>query len=135
MDEIELEYNKISASFEAATPSLSSKFHRATRGHVLDGDLLYRLLVDLWGSKTLQSLPEHPRLVLVGTQADIPLPQPYLIRSRKLDSDAEKRIAFDYTYEGTLADALRCATAAPTFYGPHKIQGRVVVDGAVHNNK
>ena len=131
---IEAEYRTILASFRDAAPSLASFLKRFTRGHVLDGNLMLRLLRGTWKESRLADLPPTPRLLIVATQADVALPQPFLIRNQPVDATAAARTRFDYTADAPMVDVVRCCTAAPTFYGPHTLGDRVIVDGAIHSN-
>jgi predicted acylesterase/phospholipase RssA len=134
IDAIEDEYWKVSVSFTTAAPSISSTIARAVRGHVIDPACMYGLLTGFLGDVRMEELPATPRLLLVGTDAAVATPQPFLIRSQRLAAEEAGRFAAPYTTDCALKDALAAVTAAPTYYPSFNLGGRTIVDGAVHSN-
>lgn len=132
LDDIETGFWSVTRTFGAARPSACSFLSRLLWGHVLDSSRFTEELLEFLGTTTMEELPESPRLLLVATDGSTVIPHPFLIRNRPLSAAA--RSPFAGTTTVSVVDALRAAIAAPTFYPAHVIQGKPIVDGAVHSN-
>jgi calcium-independent phospholipase A2-gamma len=121
----------IASLLSKGTPTLTSLATRLTYGHVIDPTEWEKSLGGFFGETTLADLPESPRLLLLAADARTVIPHPYLIRNRPLPESVASRSRFETTSSMRLVDVFRAATAAPTVFPAHVVNGIPLVDGAI----
>jgi predicted acylesterase/phospholipase RssA len=134
IDEIEAHFFRISSSLAKAAPSATSIATRLVWGHVLDADGLEEHFRTAFGDIALSDLPESPRLLVLTADARTVVPHPFLIRSRPLPDAVAGRSQFASSSSMTLVDALRAASAAPTIFPAHVVNGIPLVDAGILAN-
>jgi predicted acylesterase/phospholipase RssA len=134
IDEMEQCCIPLLSSLGNANLSLSSAVSRLWWGHVLKGEDLENPLHEVFGDTPLIDLPESPRLLMMAADARSAVPHPYLMRNRPLPEDVANRSPFASSTTLRLVDAIRAATAAPTIYPAHVVDGIPLVDAAIITN-
>ena len=124
----------IASLLSKAKPTARSFATRLAYGHVLDPTEWEKTLDDFFGEMTLADLPESPRILMVAADARTVIPHPYLIRNRPLPADVASRSRFETTSSMRLVDVFRAATAAPTIFPAHVVDGIPLVDGGILAN-
>jgi predicted acylesterase/phospholipase RssA len=132
--EMDSNWISIASLLEKAKPSVRSFATRLAYGHVLDPTEWEKTLYSFFGDTTLADLPESPRLLMVAADARTVIPHPYLIRNRPLPESVAGRSRFETTASMRLADVFRAATAAPTIFPAHVVNGIPLVDGGILAN-
>jgi predicted acylesterase/phospholipase RssA len=124
----------IASLLSKAKPSARSLATRLAYGHVVDPADWEKALAGFFGEKTLADLPESPRVLMVTADARTVVPHPYLIRNRPLPDSVAGRSRFETTSSMRLVDVFRAATAAPTVFPAHVVNGIPLVDGGILAN-
>lgn len=109
---------------------------RLALGTAFDGQVHAEAMLDTLGAAArMDEVSGSPKVALVATCIDKSPAKPLLLRTYKLDEEAQARSAFEGTCDLTQLEAARATTAAPTFFPPTRVDGRLCVDGAcIANN-
>lgn len=134
IDEMEADFVPMVSTLARAAPTATSLVSRFLWGHVLDTQDFEAHLREMFGETTLADLPESPRLLLVAADARTVIPHPFLIRNRPLPPSVAGRSRFESSATMRLTDVFRAATAAPTIYPAHIVDGIPLVDGGILAN-
>jgi predicted acylesterase/phospholipase RssA len=132
--EMDSQWIGIASLLSKAKPSTQSFATRLAYGHVLDPTDWETTLNGFFGDMTLADLPESPRVLLLAADARTVIPHPYLIRNRPLPENVAGRSRFETTSSMRLVDVFRAATAAPTIFPAHVVDGIPLVDGGILAN-
>ena len=131
IDQMEEQFNRLVTSIANAHPTVRSMLTRLIWGHVLDAGSMEEILRELFGETTMADLPEFPHVLLLAGDAREFIPHPFLIRNRPVPAD---RSPFASSTTMRMVDAVRAASAAPTVYPAHVVDGIPLVDAAILAN-
>jgi predicted acylesterase/phospholipase RssA len=122
--------------FRAQGDGMLSGAKRIALGTAFDSDVHAESIQDTLGTEArMDEAAGSPKVAMVATCIDKSPAKPLLLRTYRLDEDARRRSAFEGTCNVTQLDAVKATTAAPTFFPPTTVDGRLCVDGAcIANN-
>ena len=137
IDECEAALWSTRRSMEAAQGNgIFSGARRVALGTAFDGKVHAESIVATLGpTARMDEVASSPKVALVATCIDRNPAKPFLFRTYSLSGGSSGSSSFEGTCATTQLEAARATTAAPTFFPPVEIGGRVFVDGAcIANN-